>query len=86
MPDRKKPLIVTVSRRKPDVKGRYEHVAVDLLDRAQTSKPSSVLGTSRMSWAEMVVPGRQKALNEAALEDQKRDHSRRRRPRCLTAH
>src|SRR6516162_2605153 len=28
--------VIAVSRRKPDVEGRYEHVAVDLLDRAQT--------------------------------------------------
>jgi NAD(P)-dependent dehydrogenase (short-subunit alcohol dehydrogenase family) len=28
--------VIAVSRRKPDVEGRYEHVAVDLLDQAQT--------------------------------------------------
>ena len=28
--------VIAVSRRKPDAEGRYEHVAVDLLDRAQT--------------------------------------------------
>ena len=28
--------VIAVSRRKPDVEGRHEHVAVDLLDRAQT--------------------------------------------------
>ena len=28
--------VIAVSRRKPDIESRYEHVAVDLLDRAQT--------------------------------------------------
>jgi nucleoside-diphosphate-sugar epimerase len=28
--------VIAVSRRNPDIEGRYEHVGVDLLDRAQT--------------------------------------------------
>jgi nucleoside-diphosphate-sugar epimerase len=58
--------VIAVSRRKPDVEGRYEHVAVDLLDRAQTFEafrhPRRVTHVffsayiERPTWTEMVVP------------------------------
>jgi NAD(P)-dependent dehydrogenase (short-subunit alcohol dehydrogenase family) len=42
--------VIAVCRRKPDVEGRYEHVAVDLLDRAQTFEAlKRPRGASRMS-------------------------------------
>ena len=65
--------VIAVSRRKPDVEGRYEHVAVDLLDRAQTfealKRPRGVTHVffsayiERPTWAEMVAPNRTMLVN-----------------------
>ena len=64
---------IAVCRRKPDVEGRYEHVAVDLLDRAQTfevlKRPRGVTQvffsayTERPTWAEMVAPNQTMLVN-----------------------
>jgi nucleoside-diphosphate-sugar epimerase len=65
--------VIAVSRRKPDVEGRYEHVAVDLLDRAQTfeafQRPRGVTHVffsayiERPTWAEMVAPNQTMLVN-----------------------
>src|SRR5215472_16268668 len=65
--------VIAVSRRKPDVEGRYEHVAVDLLDRAQTfealKRPRGVTHVffsayfERPTWAEMVAPNQTMLVN-----------------------
>ncbi|MGA8695447.1 MAG: NAD-dependent epimerase/dehydratase family protein [Xanthobacteraceae bacterium] len=65
--------VIAVSRRKPDVDGRYEHVAVDLLDRAQTfealKRPRGVTHVffsayiERPTWAEMVAPNQTMLVN-----------------------
>ena len=65
--------VIAVSRRKPDVEGRYEHVAVDLLDRAQTfealRRPRGVTHVffsayiERPTWAEMVAPNQTMLVN-----------------------
>src|SRR5215813_736495 len=76
--------VIAVSRRKPDVEGRYEHVAVDLLDQAQTfealKRPRGVTHVffsayiERPTWAEMVAPNQTMLVNlmdaiEAASPD-----------------
>ena len=58
--------VLAVSRRKPDVEGRYEHLAVDLLDRAAAravlAEPRGVTHVfysayvERASWTETVPP------------------------------
>ncbi|MGA8694229.1 MAG: NAD-dependent epimerase/dehydratase family protein, partial [Xanthobacteraceae bacterium] len=65
--------VIAVCRRKPDVEGRYEHVAVDLLDRAQTfealKRPRGVTHVffsayiERPTWAEMVAPNQTMLVN-----------------------
>src|SRR6516165_6171673 len=65
--------VIAVSRRKPDVDGQYEHVAVDLLDRAQTfealKRPRGVTHVffsayiERSTWAEMVAPNQTMLVN-----------------------
>jgi nucleoside-diphosphate-sugar epimerase len=65
--------VIAVSRRKPDVEGRYEHVAVDLLDRAQTFEAlkrsrgvTHVFFSAyieRPTWAEMVAPNQTMLVN-----------------------
>ena len=65
--------VIAVCRRKPDVEGRYEHVAVDLLDRAQTFEtlkgPRGVTHVffsayiERPTWAEMVAPNQTMLVN-----------------------
>jgi nucleoside-diphosphate-sugar epimerase len=65
--------VIAVSRRKPDVEGRYEHVAVDLLDQAQTfealKRPRGVTHVffsayiERPTWAEMVAPNQTMLVN-----------------------
>lgn len=65
--------VIAVSRRKPDVEGRYEHVAVDLLDRAQTfealKRPRGVTHVffsayiERPTWSEMVAPNQTMLVN-----------------------
>jgi len=62
-----------VSRRKPDVKGKYEHISVDLLDRNQTLGCVGRLRgvthvffsayTERPTWAEMVAPNQNMLVN-----------------------
>jgi len=57
--------VIAVRRRKPDVEGRYAHVAVDLLDRAQIfealKRPRGVTHgffsayIERPTWADMVA-------------------------------
>jgi len=76
--------VIAVSRRKPDAEGRYEHVAVDLLDRVQTfealKRPRGVTHVffsayiERPTWAEMVAPNQTMLVNlmdaiEAASPD-----------------
>ena len=76
--------VIAVSRRKPDVEGRHEHVAVDLLDRAQTFEALKRLRgvthiffsayIERPTWAEMVAPNQTMLVNlmdaiEAASPD-----------------
>jgi len=76
--------VIAVSRRKPDAEGRYEHVAVDLLDRAQTlealKRPRGVTHVffsayiERPTWAEMVASNQTMLVNlmdaiEAASPD-----------------
>jgi nucleoside-diphosphate-sugar epimerase len=65
--------VVAVSRRKPDVKGKYEHISVDLLDRNQTLGCVGRLRgvthvffsayTERPTWAEMVAPNQNMLVN-----------------------
>src|SRR5262249_82268 len=64
--------VIAVSRRKPDLEGRYEHVAVDLLDRAQTFEALKRRGVThvffsayieRPTWAEMVAPNQTMLVN-----------------------
>jgi nucleoside-diphosphate-sugar epimerase len=76
--------VIAICRRKPDIEGRYEHVAVDLLDRAQTfealRRPRGVTHVffsayiERPTWAEMVAPNQTMLVNlidaiEAASPD-----------------
>ena len=72
--------VVAVCRRKPDVEGRYEHVALDLLDRAQTfealKRPRGVTHVffsayiERSTWAEMVAPIGAALYSRVAVVDQ----------------
>jgi nucleoside-diphosphate-sugar epimerase len=65
--------VIAVSHRKPDVEGRYEHLAVDLLDRAQTFEALKLsLGVThvffsayieRPTRAEMVAPNQTMLVN-----------------------
>jgi progesterone 5beta-reductase/iridoid synthase-like 1,4-enone reductase family protein len=65
--------VIAVSRRKPDVEGQYEHIAVDLLDREQTlealKRPRGVTHVffsayiERPTWAEMVAPNQTMLVN-----------------------
>src|SRR5215468_2419270 len=65
--------VIAVCRRKPDIEGQYEHVAVDLLGRAQTfealKRPRGVTHVffsayiERPTWAEMVAPNQTMLVN-----------------------
>ena len=65
--------VIAVSRRKPDAEGRYEHVAVDLLDRVQTfealKRPRGVTHVffsayiERPTLAELVAPNQMMLVN-----------------------
>jgi len=65
--------VIAVSRRKPDVEGRYEHVPIDLLDRAQTFEAlKRQRGVTHVffsayfelpTWAEMVAPNQTMLVN-----------------------
>jgi nucleoside-diphosphate-sugar epimerase len=65
--------VVAVSRRKPDLKGEYQHICVDLLDRNQTlGSLGRFRGVThvffsayieRPTWAEMVAPNQNMLVN-----------------------
>jgi nucleoside-diphosphate-sugar epimerase len=83
--------VIAVCRRKPDVEGRYEHVAVDLLDRPQTfdalKRPRGVTHVffsayiERPTLAEMVAPNQTMLVN---LMESQGHRSRRRHPHAET--